>query len=552
MAIHDFSVDDVFDLTGHFGYIQILYYVLLVTLQFFTAFHMLLTVYTGLEPSFTCFAKDGAEKLVNHCFNNSISSCRIAYDAPQFASFAMEWNLICDQKYRVAIVQSVWMGGVMTGALLLGGVADKIGRLKTLMMALLGTICFQGFSAFSQDYYIMVGLRYLGGICMAIVILVSFVLSQELLGTSKRSICGIMVGGFFAVGIGLLSCIAASVDDWRVLTLVTSLSGLAFLIMPFYVPESPRWLVSQGRLKEAKAILEHIAVKNGTADKLPSNWELAVDKGKEKSKAKKSQGVRDLASHPYVLMLTLIQLYSWFVNSACYYGLTMAASDIGSNVYISTTLSGLVEIPAYVVACSIINRLGRRLTLCGFMSFGGTACILIQLIPPQYESVVTSLALLGKLSIAASFSVIYIHSAEIFPTVIRNSGMGIVSVAARIGGIMAPFIIMLGDYIPNLHFSFLGLMAFSAGLLNMKLPETLGKPMPETIDDILALRTTEGAFELSPGGGGSYSRLQQMEGDEEIGIGHQNDSDQNEGVRTRSPGLHIDNDKIDSEPLIYS
>ena len=187
--------------------------------------------------------------------------------------------------------------------------------------------------------------------------------------------------------------------------------------------------------------------------------------------------------------------------------------------------------------------------------------------------------------------------------------MGIVSVAARIGGIMAPFIIMLGDYVPNLHFrfviniltftkaffkslkdrtfifnamkillfwfvlightklffciymidylnwgakinaplihmkgllfsklmpsqnrqyvlkyfyfplqntckydvayfrfkwyifwnlilffSFLGLMTFSAGLLNMKLPETLGKPMPETIDDILALRTTEVTF----------------------------------------------------------
>jgi hypothetical protein len=53
-------------------------------------------------------------------------------------------------------------------------------------------------------------------------------------------------------------------------------------------------------------------------------------------------------------------------------------------------------------------------------------------------------ALVGKLCLAASFAVIYIHSGEIFPTTIRNSAMGLVSVAARCGGIVAPFIVLLG------------------------------------------------------------------------------------------------------------
>lgn len=81
-------------------------------------------------------------------------------------------------------------------------------------------------------------------------------------------------------------------------------------------------------------------------------------------------------------------------------------------------------------------------------------------------------------------------SGEIFPTAIRNSGMGLVSVAARIGGMLAPFILMLGDVLPNLQFSALGLLTLLAGLLNLKLPETQGKPMPESVADILALRTT--------------------------------------------------------------
>lgn len=70
-----------------------------------------------------------------------------------------QWNLICSEKYKVALVQSLWMLGVMMGALVLGGLADIIGRLRTLMLALLGTIAFEGFSAFAPTYMIMVVFR---------------------------------------------------------------------------------------------------------------------------------------------------------------------------------------------------------------------------------------------------------------------------------------------------------------------------------------------------------------------------------------------------------
>ena len=56
---------------------------------------------------------------------------------------------------------------------------------------------------------------------------------------------------------------------------------------------------------------------------------------------------------------------------------------------------------------------------------------------------ITSLALVGKLSISLSFAVAYIYAAELFPTVIRNNAMGVTSMAARLGGIVAPVIIPL-------------------------------------------------------------------------------------------------------------
>ena len=79
---------------------------------------------------------------------------------------------------------------------------------------------------------------------------------------------------------------------------------------------------------------------------------------------------------------------------------------------------------------------------------------------------------------------VYIHSGEIFPTTVRNSGMGLVSVAARVGGIMAPFIVSLGEFIPHLQFTVLGLMSLMGGLLNLRLPETAGRQLPDTITDL--------------------------------------------------------------------
>merc|ERR1712077_167661 len=95
------------------------------------------------------------------------------------------------------------------------------------------------------------------------------------------------------------------------------------------------------------------------------------------------------------------------------------------------------------------------------------------------------LGLLGKLCISASFSIVYIHSNEIFPTTIRNSAMGLVSFATRIGGITAPFLAKLGNVLPNMHFLIFGLMTIISGILNAYLPETKGQPLPENISSLI-------------------------------------------------------------------
>ncbi|KAF2366510.1 Major facilitator sugar transporter-like [Trinorchestia longiramus] len=459
--------------------------------------------------------------LQNECPDNDPNQCVLIYD-DTFKSIVQEWGLVCNQKYRVALVQSVWMGGVLSGALLLASLPDIYGRYSTLVVSLIGATAFEGLAGFVKLYSVYITLRFLGGMLFAIVILGSFVFSQEVVGGSKRSLVGLLLPLAFSVGIALLSLVATYTTDWRTLTLFVSCLGVFTTLVILMLPESPRWLVSRGHISEAQAVLMKLARLNGSLSHLPPSWQLVpdvsrtavmVDEDEETSNIewlaqkkkrssrkvrkviskleKKTAGLKDLVKHKYIVWILVVQIYSWFVNSAVYYGLTLAASDIGSNVYVSTALSGLVEVPSLLVAFPLIDRVGRRGTLVSFMVCGGISCLLM-LLCTTGSSIYTTLALVGKLCISGSFSIAYIHSAEIFPTSIRNTGVGIVSVAARVGGILSPFMLMLGDLLPNLQYIVLGLLSLTAGLLNTQLPETLGRIMPETVEDVLDLRNRKG------------------------------------------------------------
>ena len=93
-------------------------------------------------------------------------------------------------------------------------------------------------------------------------------------------------------------------------------------------------------------------------------------------------------------------------------------------------------------------------------------------------------ALLGKFAVSSAFSIVFVYCAELFPTSVRNLAVGLSSTAARVGGVAAPAVVLLGtisDQLPVLVFASAALLA---GAYCCTLPETRGRPTPETIDDV--------------------------------------------------------------------
>jgi len=121
------------------------------------------------------------------------------------------------------------------------------------------------------------------------------------------------------------------------------------------------------------------------------------------------------------------------------------------------------------------------------MTFCGVACLLALVMPSSndYRVAVIVFVMVAKFFVISTFNSVYVYTAELYPTVIRNNGVGLSSMIARIGGIAAPYVVLLAD-LPNLRKTFplliFGVLGVAAGVMAFWLPETLTSQMPQTVE----------------------------------------------------------------------
>lgn len=154
---------------------------------------------------------------------------------------------------------------------------------------------------------------------------------------------------------------------------------------------------------------------------------------------------------------------------------TKNADDIFRNVAVSAAL----ELPGTFLCIYTMKKFGRKLTLIYSNTLAGVCMLLIALLP-AYQVTLASIALVGM---SISFPTVYLYAGEIFPTVVRNVGVGTASMIARVGSMIAPFVIALKSVNVAYPPIALGVIPIIGALLVLLLPETKGAPLPATIED---------------------------------------------------------------------
>ena len=406
--------------------------------------------------------------------------------------------------------------GSIIGVLVAGMMSDYLGRKKTMLVsALMFSVSAIG-CAVCSDLTQLVVFRMIGGFGIGVVSIVSPAYISEIAVPEKRGMLvslyqlAITVGFLLAYLVNFLVLRSADTslagadaavraadplgvrmfnsEYWRGMLGYETIPDVLFLIVIFFIPESPRWLIVKGRFDEASGVLARIY---SASEEVSSQLELtkASIAGEVKSEWKSLLEPGILTA---VLLGSAIAILGQFmgVNAVLYYGPEIFKDAGFEDPLFSTVLVGIVNMVTTVIALLIIDKVGRK----QLVYWGVSGMIVCLLMIAVYFLPATSLPtwfmlvffLLYVFCTAISIcAVIFVLLGEMYPNRVRGLAMSVAGFALWVGtyliGQLTPW--MLVHLTPAGTFFLFAFMCLPyLWIMWRRIPETTGK----TLEDIEA------------------------------------------------------------------
>ncbi|XP_042747591.1 solute carrier family 22 member 13-like [Lagopus leucura] len=335
------------------------------------------------------------------------------YPTAQQPSLLTEFDLVCDRKNLNDISQSIYMLGMFLGAMIFGLFSDRFGRRPALLISILLEGLFGVAIALVPHFYVYLAFRCVVGASVSGIMMTLLALVTEWVGVSYRPQAVLLSHCCFAIGQMILAGLSYGIPNWRLLQTVGSAPIFILFLFIWVLPESARWLVTKGKIEEAKKYFKKAASINKRT--IPPEM-LDQLKGETQTK---SGSILDLLRKKHLLRMTLIIMCAWFMDSLVYYGLSLNVTGFGLDIYLTQLAFGAVELPGRISCIYLLQWFGRKKVQAVLLLLAGLMCLIIVGIPEDQAVAITVLAVIGKFAACASFSTSYIYAAELFPTVIR-------------------------------------------------------------------------------------------------------------------------------------
>ncbi|GAB0094985.1 organic cation transporter protein [Sergentomyia squamirostris] len=465
-----------------FGWWQLMVFVTICLLKFPVAWHQMSIIFLAPPIDYHCIEPEG--------FNGTMDQCDARCIGHEFnrtvftETITTQWNLICGSAQLANVSQTIFMLGILIGNVVFGSLADKFGRRGPLVIAVLVQLVSGVATAFAPWYWLFCLLRFITALATGGTMLTSFVLIMEIIGVKWRELLSVVYQIPFNLGHLTLPVFAYFIRDWHHLQLALSIPSILLISYYWLIPESPRWLVAVGRLDEATTILTKAAEMNKLpTDGIRKNIDATL-KTKSDDDAQMSRGnIVDLVRTPNMRIKTLVMCFNWFVCGIAFFGVAQYIGHTSGDIFVNVAISAALTLPGTVIGIYCMKSWGRKYTLIASNALCGISMLAIAFVPSDSAVAVVVLASSGMVGMSISFPTVYLYAGEIFPTVVRNIGMGTSSMIARIGSMVAPFVVgfnSIAFWIPPVIF---GAVPLIGALLAFLLPETKGAPLPETIED---------------------------------------------------------------------
>jgi MFS transporter, putative metabolite:H+ symporter len=350
--------------------------------------------------------------------------------------FAAEWGL---NGRMQGLVNSAALAGSLCGSLVFGRLADRIGRRAIFQYAILWYAAFTAITALAWGPWSVMTFRFLAGLGLGAMLVVDPSMLTEYLPPQRRGRLLVFLDFWWPVGLLVATGLSwifighdiGGANSWRWLFLAASFPALLAFVGRRSLPESPYFLARQGRSREAAEVLTEITGR-------------AVEPGELTAPEETHSSVRDLWAQR-LRSRTVTTALVWIALNISYYGLFLwlpfvlqSEKSFSINVYLLLALSALSQFPGYGAAIWLVERIGRKPTLAGFLVLGGVSAYAFAVADTQ-AVYVTALFFVGFFNLGA-WGAVYPYTSETFPTRLRSSAFGLMEGVGKAAAIAGPYI----------------------------------------------------------------------------------------------------------------
>ncbi|KAF8387384.1 hypothetical protein PRIPAC_76526 [Pristionchus pacificus] len=455
------SFDEIFGIVGGYGRYQLMMLIVLQYSMINLAGNYVFVSFAALRP--TCNETGYNASSSDACL--ILSSCS-NLTRPSFHTLYEDGEFVCPTATIPHNLQTVQAIGSAVGAAVGGHLADEYGRKWVTFSGALQMVGFGLLGAAASNSYIlaiaMAGMGFSYGVYND----VGMALASECVGVRYRILQTLSFQWSLALMIN--SLLAYSTASWRGFLTATNLLGLPVLfIIPFWL-ESPRWLIQRKRVDEAADSLNKMMARNGESKRFTGDDLMEIELDDVQSR---SYSCSDLFSTRQLSLYSLVMILSALTIEISVAIIIFDVQVLTGNPFVNIAMYGALRlwVPPFLFLTD-----GTTLTLfLMVLLFDG-------LIQPSVRSALLIIA--GIVNSGVHFTIYKQYCIELFPTVIRGVAVGSFGVVEKIGGAIAPQLIVLShQYWPGISAT-VAITILSASLISgyLILPETRDQGLPDT------------------------------------------------------------------------
>lgn len=410
-----------------------------------------------------------------------------------YPTITSEMDWICDRGSYQATAQALFFVGSIIGGFLIGWVADWYGRLpaavySTLIGCLGGilTTFARNFTEFSI-YRFIAGMAYDNCMMMAYLILLEYVTPKY-----KTMVANMAFALFYTSFTIAMPWISLACGHWKTISIVTSAPLLLAVLAPCCIPESPRWLLSMGRVDEAiNKILTISRINNKEIPpKIIEQFKCTVSKETKEE----SHSCLEIFKRPPIRRTFILMCLEFTCCTIIFDALVRSTGQLGFDFFISFSVISFTELPSMCVVAFIMDWMGRKWMTISCMMLCSVFTLLTVFVGSGVPSVMCTV--LARFFVNISYNATMQWTAEVLPTQVRGSGASVVHICGYIGTALSPYIVYLQIYISWLPFVIIAAIAAFGAFIAFALPETTKKDIPQTFNDAEELSRNINLWEM--------------------------------------------------------